>query len=92
MLSKELEFSLNMAFRDAREKRHEFMTVEHLLLSLLDNPNAKNALVACAANIERLKKDLELFIEQSTPLLPEEDKKGTQPTNKGLFFLRRHKI
>jgi len=80
MLSKELEFSLNMAFRDAREKRHEFMTVEHLLLSLLDNPNAQNALIACAANIERLKKDLELFIEQSTPLLPIEDKKETQPT------------
>jgi ATP-dependent Clp protease ATP-binding subunit ClpA len=80
MLSKELEFSLNMAFRDAREKRHEFMTVEHLLLSLLDNPNAQNALIACAANIERLKKDLELFIEESTPLLPEENKKETQPT------------
>jgi ATP-dependent Clp protease ATP-binding subunit ClpA len=80
MLSKELEFSLNMAFRDAREKRHEFMTVEHLLLSLLDNPNAQNALIACAANIERLKKDLELFIEQSTPRLPIEDKKETQPT------------
>ncbi len=80
MLSKELEFSLNMAFRDAREKRHEFMTVEHLLLSLLDNPNAQSALIACNANIERLKKDLLLFIDDSTPLLPVEDKKETQPT------------
>ncbi|MFK5984776.1 MAG: ATP-dependent Clp protease ATP-binding subunit ClpA [Pseudomonadota bacterium] len=80
MLSKELEFSLNMAFRDAREKRHEFMTVEHLLLSLLDNPNAQNALIACDANVELLKNELMLFIEESTPLLPEEDKKETQPT------------
>jgi ATP-dependent Clp protease ATP-binding subunit ClpA len=80
MLSKELEFSLNMAFREAREKRHEFMTVEHLLLALLDNPNAQNALIACAANIERLKKDLLTFIADSTPILIEDQNKETQPT------------
>ena len=80
MLSKELEFSLNMAFRDAREKRYEFMTVEHLLLALLDNPNAKQALVSCSANIERLRKDLSNFIEETTPLIPEDDDKETQPT------------
>ncbi len=79
MLSKELEFSLNMAFRDAREKRHEFMTVEHLLLSLLDNPNALNALISCAANIERLRSELIAFIDEHTPILTD-DKRETQPT------------
>ncbi|MBF0266243.1 MAG: ATP-dependent Clp protease ATP-binding subunit ClpA [Gammaproteobacteria bacterium] len=80
MLSKELEFSLNMAFRDAREKRHEFMTVEHLLLSLLDNPNAQNALISCSANVERLRKELLIFIDETTPIIPDEENKETLPT------------
>ena len=79
MLSKELEFTLNLAFREARDKRHEFITVEHLLLSLLDNPNALNALIACAANIERLRQDLKQFIEENTPRL-QDNSRETQPT------------
>ncbi len=80
MLSKELEFSLNMAFRDAREKRHEFMTVEHLLLSLLDNPNAQNALLACSVQVDDLRQQLIQFVDETTPMLAEDDKKETQPT------------
>ena len=63
MLNKELEFTLNLAFKEAKEKRHEFMTVEHLLLSLLDNPAAGNVLQACEANVEALRHDLIEFIE-----------------------------
>lgn len=80
MLSKELEFSLNIAFRDAREKRHEYMTVEHLLLALLDNPNAQSALIACSADIEKLRHELTTFIDQTTPVISDQDKKDTQPT------------
>ena len=57
MLNKELEFTLNLAFKEAKEQRHEFMTVEHLLLALLDNPAAANVLHACEANIEELRRD-----------------------------------
>ena len=57
MLSKELEFTLNQAFKSAREKHHEFMTIEHLLLALLDNPAAAQVLRACGADIEALRKD-----------------------------------
>ena len=53
MLSKELEFTLNLAFKEAREKRHEFMTVEHLLLALLDNPAAEEVLNACSVNLNK---------------------------------------
>ncbi|WP_241546948.1 ATP-dependent Clp protease ATP-binding subunit ClpA [Thiohalobacter thiocyanaticus] len=80
MLSKELEFTLNLAFKEAREKRHEFMTVEHLLLALLDNPAAAEVLRACAADTEKLKQELEGFIEETTPRLPEHDNRETQPT------------
>ncbi|MCM2680767.1 ATP-dependent Clp protease ATP-binding subunit ClpA [Echinimonas agarilytica] len=81
MLNKELEVSLNDAFRDARNKRHEFMTVEHLLLALMQNPAAISALEACGADIERLKLSLSEFIEQTTPLIPVEDQeRETQPT------------
>ena len=59
MLSKELEFSINLAFKEARSKRHEFLTVEHLLLALLDNPSAAEVLRACAADIDRLVATLE---------------------------------
>ncbi|WP_165482780.1 ATP-dependent Clp protease ATP-binding subunit ClpA [Legionella gresilensis] len=81
MLNKELEFTLNLAFKEAKEKRHEFMTVEHLLLSLLDNPAAGNVLQACDANIEALRRDLIEFIDETTPRIPEgEHDRETQPT------------
>lgn len=81
MLNKELEFTLNLAFKEAKEKRHEFMTVEHLLLSLLDNPSAGNVLQACDANIESLRRDLMEFIDETTPKIPlEELDRETQPT------------
>jgi ATP-dependent Clp protease ATP-binding subunit ClpA len=80
MLSKELEFTLNQAFKEARAKRHEFMTVEHLLLALLDNPSAVGVLRACGANIERLRAELSEFIEQSVPRIPENSEAETQPT------------
>ena len=81
MLNKELEFTLNLAFKEAKEKRHEFMTVEHLLLSLLDNPAAGNVLQACDANIDALRRDLLEFIDETTPKIPEEEHdRETQPT------------
>ena len=80
MLSKELEQTLNLAFKEAREKRHEFVTVEHLLLALLDNPTASEVLKACGANLEKLKRDLVNFLEETTPLLPPHDPRETQPT------------
>lgn len=81
MLNKELEFTLNLAFREAKEKRHEFMTVEHLLLSLLDNPAAGNVLQACDANLDSLRRDLIEFIDETTPRIPEgEHNRETQPT------------
>src|SRR3990167_6043707 len=81
MLNKELEFTLNLAFKEAKEKRHEFMTVEHLLLSLLDNPAAGNVLHACDANIETLRHDLIDFIDETTPRIPDNDlARETQPT------------
>ena len=80
MLSKELENSLNNAFKMARDHKHEFMTVEHLLLALLDNPSAADVLRACGANLERLRKELNEFLEETTPLLPTNDDRDTQPT------------
>jgi len=80
MLSKELEFTLNTAFKEARERRYEFMTVEHLLLALLDNPTATSVLRACGADIERLRRALEQFVEENTPLLDSDDARETQPT------------
>ncbi|MFW6278250.1 MAG: ATP-dependent Clp protease ATP-binding subunit ClpA [Halorhodospira sp.] len=80
MLSKELEFTLNLAFKDAREKRHEFLTVEHLLLALTDNPAASQVLKACGADLERLRQDLQAFLAETTPLLPAHDSRETQPT------------
>lgn len=81
MLNKELEFTLNLAFKEAKEKRHEFMTVEHLLLSLLDNPAAGNVLQACEADIESLRQDLTKFIDETTPRIPEDEfDRETQPT------------
>lgn len=81
MLNKELEFTLNLAFKEAKEKRHEFMTVEHLLLSLLDNPSAGNVLQACDANIDSLRHDLAEFINETTPRIPDDEiDRETQPT------------
>ena len=81
MLNKDLEVSLNMAFRQAKESRHEFMTVEHLLLALLDNPSSIDALKACGADIENLKKELLAFIADTTPVIPAgEAERETQPT------------
>ncbi|MET0116459.1 MAG: ATP-dependent Clp protease ATP-binding subunit ClpA [Sedimenticola sp.] len=80
MLSKELEFTLNQAFKQAQAKHHEFMSVEHLLLALLDNPTAATVLRACGADTERLRKDIEEFLEETTPLLPADSGRETQPT------------
>ena len=81
MLSKDLETTLNNAFREARGKRHEFMTVEHLLLALLDNAAARSVLRAVGADIERLRGELAEFIDSTTPVLPEDaEERETQPT------------
>jgi ATP-dependent Clp protease ATP-binding subunit ClpA len=80
MLSKELEFTLNQAFKEARAKRHEYMTVEHLLLCLIDNPTAAKVLRACGADNERLRADVVTFIDETTPLIAESDERETQPT------------
>ncbi|ENM5741561.1 ATP-dependent Clp protease ATP-binding subunit ClpA [Vibrio metoecus] len=81
MLNKELESSLNGAFARARDKRHEFMTVEHLLLALLENDAAREALLACQADIDVLRRELDTFIDQTTPLIPKNDEtRETQPT------------
>ena len=81
MLNKDLEVSLNMAFRQAKESRHEFMTVEHLLLALLDNPSSIDALKACGADIANLRKELLAFIADTTPVIPAgEAERETQPT------------
>ena len=81
MLNKDLEQTLNNAFREARSKRHEFMTVEHLLLALLDNASAANVLEACGADIQQLHDELTKFIDSTTPHIPEGDnERETQPT------------
>ncbi len=80
MIAQELEVSLHMAFVEARQQRHEFITVEHLLLALLDNPSAAEVLRACAANIEDLRKSLTTFIKENTPVVPGSEEIDTQPT------------
>ncbi|MBB3168309.1 ATP-dependent Clp protease ATP-binding subunit ClpA [Simiduia aestuariiviva] len=81
MLSKDLEVTLNLAFKGARAKRHEFMTVEHLLLALLDNESAATVLRACGADLNKLRKELIEFVDSTTPLIPENDpERETQPT------------
>ena len=80
MIAQELEVSLHMAFVEARQARHEFITVEHLLLALLDNPTAAEVLRACAANIEDLRTSLKNFIADNTPVVPGTDEVDTQPT------------
>ena len=81
MLNKDLELTLNTAFREARTRRHEFMTVEHLLLALLDNPSAGEALNACGVDVSGLKTELLEFIDETTPVIPDlEEERETQPT------------
>ncbi|NLD67497.1 MAG: ATP-dependent Clp protease ATP-binding subunit ClpA [Limnobacter sp.] len=80
MIAQELEVSLHMAFVEARQQRHEFITVEHLLLALLDNPSAAEVLRACAANIEDLRRNLTGFIKENTPVVPGSEEIDTQPT------------
>jgi ATP-dependent Clp protease ATP-binding subunit ClpA len=81
MLDQELEHTLNVAFREARTKRHEFVTVEHLLLALLDNSSALEVFKACSANVNRLRAHLTEFIDRTTPAIPSHvHDKETQPT------------
>jgi ATP-dependent Clp protease ATP-binding subunit ClpA len=80
MLSSELEYCLNEAFQQARNERHEYMTVEHLLLAVLDIPRASEILTACGVEIVRLRKDLEDFIDESTPRVPGDEDQEVQPT------------
>ncbi|MCB1734242.1 MAG: ATP-dependent Clp protease ATP-binding subunit ClpA [Gammaproteobacteria bacterium] len=80
MLSKDLEVTLNEAFREARDQRHEFITVEHLLLALLDNPSAEGVLRAVGANIDILRRELVDFLGVSAPTLAGEDQREVQPT------------
>ncbi|MEE9445594.1 MAG: ATP-dependent Clp protease ATP-binding subunit ClpA [Cocleimonas sp.] len=80
MLSTEVEFSINKLFQDARDRQHEFVTVEHLLLSMTNNPSAGKALRACGVDIKVLQSDLQAYIEENTPLLSENDQRETQPT------------
>ncbi len=80
MIAQELEVSLHLAFVEARQKRHEFITVEHLLLALLDNPSAADVLRACAAHLDSLRKELSAFIDEHTPKVDGKEEIDTQPT------------
>jgi ATP-dependent Clp protease ATP-binding subunit ClpA len=80
MISQELEVSLHMAFMDARQKRHELITVEHLLLAMIDNPSASEVLTACGAKVEKLRADITGHIEEHTPIVSGNDDVDTQPT------------
>ncbi len=80
MLSSELEYCLNEAFQKARDARHEYMTVEHLLLSVLDAPRVREILKACGADLARLQADLQKFVDETTPALAADDEREVQPT------------
>src|SRR5665811_448857 len=80
MIAQELEVSLHLAFVEARQKRHEFITVEHLLLTMLDNASAAQVLRACGVNIEELRQVLTDFISTHTPVTPGDQEVDTQPT------------
>jgi ATP-dependent Clp protease ATP-binding subunit ClpA len=80
MIAQELEVSLHMAFMDARQKRHEFISVEHLLQAMLDNPSAAEVLRACGADLDAMRDQLGKFIDEHTPKMPGEDEVDTQPT------------
>ncbi|MBP7981566.1 MAG: ATP-dependent Clp protease ATP-binding subunit ClpA, partial [Arenimonas sp.] len=80
MFSKELEVSIGQCYKQARESRHEFMTVDHLLLALLDNASAANVLRSCGADIDLLAQGLRQAINENVSILPEDDARDTQPT------------
>src|SRR5438034_7937446 len=80
MIAQELEVSLHMAFVEARQKRHEFITVEHLLRALLNNPTAADIMRSCGANMDELRKNLSEHIAEHTPLIPTDREVDTQPT------------
>ena len=80
MFSKDLELTIGQCYKEAREQRHEFMTVEHLLLALLENPSAAAVLRACGADIGKLGKELKAIIAETVPVLPPSDERDTQPT------------
>ncbi len=80
MFSKDLEFTIGQCYKQARESRHEFMTVEHLLLALLDNPSAAGVLRACGADLNKLAAELKSIISETVPVLPGDDARDTQPT------------
>src|SRR5512135_3805386 len=80
MIAQELEVSLHMAFVEARQARHEFLTVEHLLLALLDNPSAAQVLRACAVNLDTLRTELSDHITRHTPIVEGAEEVDTQPT------------
>ena len=80
MIAQELEVSLHMAFMDAQQKRHELITVEHLLLAMIDNPTAADVLRACGAKFDKLRAELNQYIDEHTPVIEGEDAVDTQPT------------
>ncbi|MCS6800251.1 MAG: ATP-dependent Clp protease ATP-binding subunit ClpA, partial [Myxococcota bacterium] len=80
MFSKDLEITIGQCYKQAREQRHEFMTVEHLLLALLDNPSAAQVLRAVGVNLELLARELKAVIAQTVPVLAPNDERDTQPT------------
>ncbi len=80
MFSKDLEQTISNSYKRARALRHEFMTVEHLFLALLENPSASHVLVTCGANLDTLRQELDDIIEQTVPVLPGDDERDTQPT------------
>jgi len=90
MISQELEVSLHMAFVEARQQRHEFITVEHLLLALLDNPSASEILKACAVDFDLLRKNLTGFISENTPVIQGSEEVDTQPTLGFQRVIQRH--
>ena len=80
MFTKDLEKSISAAYRFAREMHHEFLTVEHLLLGLLQDPSAQEVLLACEADVELLERDLRDVLAETVPELPANDQTDTQPT------------
>ncbi|HKL50325.1 MAG TPA: ATP-dependent Clp protease ATP-binding subunit ClpA [Wenzhouxiangellaceae bacterium] len=80
MFSKDLELSISQAYHSARSRRHEFLTVEHLLLALIDNPSARSVLLACSADLKLLGADLEQVLNETIPVLSAGDQRDTQPT------------
>jgi ATP-dependent Clp protease ATP-binding subunit ClpA len=90
MIAQELEVSLHTAFVEARQKRHEFITVEHLLLALIDNPTASDALRACGAQIEALRLELTRFVEDHTPVVEDGSEAQASLGKRSVALHRRH--